>query len=168
MKKLIQTSLNMMLAAGLFFVSSPSSLFAGNYGMAGCGLGAVIYGSDGGGQISAATTNSLSGNQILGITTGTLECTDDGVIKVEVKQKVYAFQNFDSLKREMARGEGERLTSLAMLMGCSADTTQQFKSMTKKEYSNLFAGEADSDAMLMRLREAGSSDATIAAGCSAL
>ena len=168
MKKLIQTSINTMLAAGLFLISSPSSLFAGNYGMAGCGLGAVIYGADGGGQISAATTNSLFGNQLFGITTGTLECTDDGVIKVEVQQKVYAFQNFDSLKREMARGEGERLTSLAMLMGCSADTTQQFKSMTKKEYSNLFAGEADSDAMLMRLREVGSSDATIAAGCSAL
>ena len=168
MKKLIQTSINTMLAAGLFLVSSPSSLFAGNYGMAGCGLGAVIYGADGGGQISAATTNGFLWNQSFGITIGTLECTDDGVIKAEVQQKVYAFQNFDSLKREMARGEGERLTSLAMLMGCSADTTQQFKSMTKKEYSNLFAGEADSDAMLMRLREAVSSDATIAAGCSAL
>jgi len=168
MKKLIRSNLNMVLAAGLFLISSPSSLFAGDYGMGGCGLGAVVYGSKASGQLSAATTNAVFGNQTFAISFGTFECTDDGVIKAEVQQKVYAFQNFDSLKREMARGEGEKLTSLAMLMGCSADTTQQFKSMTKKEYNSLFADEANSDAMLKRLREAGSSDAILATGCSAL
>ena len=45
------------------------------YGIAGCGLGSVLFGTSGG--VFAYTTNSSSGNQVFGITSGTSNCLPD-------------------------------------------------------------------------------------------
>ncbi|MCB9072358.1 MAG: DUF3015 family protein [Bdellovibrionaceae bacterium] len=45
------------------------------YGLAGCGLGSVLFGAKPGGvQILAYTTNGSAGNQLFGITFGSLNC----------------------------------------------------------------------------------------------
>ncbi|MFN8945903.1 MAG: DUF3015 family protein, partial [Pseudobdellovibrionaceae bacterium] len=45
------------------------------YGMAGCGLGSVVFGDKPGFiQIFAATLNSIGGNQTFGISLGTSNC----------------------------------------------------------------------------------------------
>lgn len=54
------------------------------YGMAGCGLGSMVVGKNGG-QVTAGTTNGSSSNQYFGITTGTLNCIDDSASEVAHK-----------------------------------------------------------------------------------
>ena len=57
-------------------LGAPTAALAAPYGMAGCGLGSMLFG-DGGLQTSAATTNGIVANQSFGITSGTSNCVDN-------------------------------------------------------------------------------------------
>ena len=160
MKK-IALSLAFLSAA---FFAGVSSVSAKGYGTAGCGLGSIVFGDKPGMvQVLAATTNGTRGSQTFGITSGTSNCTADGIIKAEVEQKIYAHSNFESLKQDMARGQGEALTSLAYLMGCSADSVTAFSTATQQKYSQIISG--DSDYMLQQVRGVIASDKKLAKSC---
>ena len=62
---------------GVLFTASAARAQQGGYGMAGCGLGSLLFGNDNTTlmQILAATTNGLFGSQTFGITSGTSNCT---------------------------------------------------------------------------------------------
>ena len=112
---MLRFSLFSLAIAGLI----PSTAFAGNYGAAGCGLGAVVMGKDGN-QLLAATTNATSGSQTLGITFGTLECGGDGLVRHDRAAQQFAEMNLPTLQRQAAAGGGEHLAAFAALNGCSA------------------------------------------------
>ncbi len=160
------TTLAILFAASM---AAPAAVSAGGYGSAGCGLGAVVFGSKPGLiQVLAATTNGTFYSQTFGITTGTSEC-GGGVVKVQAEQKVYAYNNFGQLQKEIAQGRGERLQTLAYLMGCDAKAVDAFGAAAQKNYSAIFSDKSvDSDAMLERVRSAVQSDAAVASQCSAL
>src|SRR5262245_44979305 len=92
----------------LFVVTSFSSAARAQYGMAGCGIGALLFGNDNSKlmQILAATTNGLFGSQTFGITSGTSNCNAGGVVKAEKEQAAFAEVNFQDLKRKLAAGGG--------------------------------------------------------------
>lgn len=165
MKKL-SLSLAAITAVSL---AAPMAVSAGGYGAAGCGLGAVVFGSKPGMiQVLAATTNGTFASQTFGITTGTSEC-GGGAIKVQSEQKIYAYNNFGQLQQEIAQGRGERLQTLAYLMGCDSKAVDAFGAAAQKNYSQIFSGKTvDSDVMLERVRSAVQSDAAVASQCSAL
>lgn len=166
MKKTL--SMSLALAATMSLVA-PAAISASGYGAAGCGLGAVVFGSKPGIiQVLAATTNGTFASQTFGITTGTSEC-GGGVVKVQAEQKVYAYNNFGQLQKEIAQGRGERLQTLAFLMGCNAKSVESFGAVAQKNYAQIFdAKTTDSDVMLDRIRTAAQSDASLASQCSAL
>jgi hypothetical protein len=90
---------------------------ADTYGMAGCGLGSMIFGADPGFvQIFAATTNGISGSQTFGITTGTSNCVDSSEPVVQVSSFVET--NRSVLAKDIARGSGETVSTLSSLAGC--------------------------------------------------
>src|SRR6476620_2306778 len=100
----------------------------GNHPMAGCGLGYVLFGHNDNTpvmQVLAATTNGISGNQTFGMTTGTSGCTEDGAVKFVKEAEVYAEVNLDSLRQEMAAGQGEFVTSFAALIGARGEQIPQ-------------------------------------------
>src|SRR6476620_4123342 len=80
--------------------------YGGWYGMAGCGLGSLIFGpvNTPGAQILAATTNATFGSQTFGITSGTSNCVSGGVVALDREQTAFAEVNFNDLKRDMASG----------------------------------------------------------------
>ncbi|AFM13916.1 DUF3015 domain-containing protein [Turneriella parva] len=160
------TTIAILFAASM---AAPAAISAGGYGAAGCGLGAIVFGSKPGMiQVLAATTNATFYSQTFGITTGTSEC-GGGVVKVQAEQKVYAYNNFGQLQKEIAQGRGERLQTLAYLMGCDAKAVDAFGAAAQKNYSAIFSDKSvDSDAMLERVRSAVQSDAAVASQCSAL
>jgi len=166
MKKTFKLVLASVAAVTL---SAPVAISASGYGAAGCGLGAVVFGSKPGMiQVLAATTNGTFYSQTFGITTGTSEC-GGGVVKVQAEQKVYAYNNFGQLQKEIAQGKGERLQTLAYLMGCDANAVEGFGATAQKNYSQIFGDKnADTDLMLERVRSAVKSDAAVASQCSAL
>ena len=73
----------------------------------GCGLGTQLWAGNEGlvPKVLGATTNGTFGNQTFGITTGTLGCSQEGVITADARLRMFAGANLDNLARDMA---GER------------------------------------------------------------
>ena len=111
----------------------------------GCGLGKLAW-SDYGSQkqiapqVFMATTNGTFGSQTFGISSGTSGCTNDGVI-MKNKHVNLASGAFDSLKQEMAQGQGEHLASLAVLLGVPEDKQPLFFSLIQEKYNSLVPSE---------------------------
>ena len=85
----------------------------------GCGLGTMVFDGQKGivPQVLAVTTNGTLWNQTFGITSGTLGCTQDGVVKSYAKLEMFTGANLAGLAGDMAVGQGENLESLAALKG---------------------------------------------------
>lgn len=112
------------------------------YGTAGCGLGSVIF-HDAKGivQIFAATTNGTFGTQTFGITSGTSNCIDLG--SGTASAKAFIETNRETLAKDIARGGGETITSLATVAGCS--NTQAVGPTLQREFKNIFTHAQVSD-----------------------
>ena len=122
---------------------SQVALASGQHPMAGCGLGYLLFGHEGGKnsksmQILAATTNGTSGNQTFGITSGTSGCTVDGKVAKNVQAEVYAEINYRELSQEMAQGSGEYLNTFAAVLGVSETHRPEFFQLVKERYEVLF------------------------------
>jgi hypothetical protein len=136
------------VAASLFLL--PVSVFAAGYGPAGCGLGSMVVGSKPGAeQIFAATTNGTFGSQTLGITFGTSNCGDNGLVNISKEREVFAQENYTSLVKEMAQGKGENLYTLASLYQCPAASHQEFGAMVQEKFESLVANDQTTSTELL-------------------
>ena len=120
MKKVLTLSLVGTFALALTLTSNASVASAqpSAYGTAGCGLGSMLLGNKPGiMQIFAATTNGSFGSQTFGITFGTSNCTDSagGVVSVGA----FVETNREVVAKDISRGQGETIATLATLGGCS-------------------------------------------------
>jgi Protein of unknown function (DUF3015) len=115
----------------------------GWYGMAGCGLGSLIFGPDDEpvAQVLAATTNGTFGTQTFGITSGTSNCVSGGVLRAEREQAAFAEVNFRDLKRNMAAGGGEYLRSFSTLLGCEDSARPALFKMTQDRFAEILPTE---------------------------
>ncbi len=139
-----------------------SLAMAGEYGMAGCGLGAIVMGPDGG-QTSAATTNGSFGSQLFGITSGTSECIDADTA-ASLDQEAFLLHNYASISKDAAGGEGQYLAAFATVLGCSAEAQPAFFSMSKRQHAELFTGQAPR-VVLQQVKTAALQDAVLKASC---
>jgi hypothetical protein len=120
------------------------------YGMAGCGIGAlVIKHNTKGPQIGAWFLNSLFGSQTFGITSGTSNCKSRGGVAQIQEQEIFVAANMQSLSQEAAQGEGEHLSSFAEVLGCEGAQADQFKKISQAQFSYLFE-TTDAAAVLSR------------------
>lgn len=128
----------------------------------GCGLGTMVFeGQSGiGPQILAVTTNGTFGNQTFGISTGTLGCEQDGTVSAPVEH--FMSQNLDAVARDMARGEGEALETLAALMEIDAADRAEFYAMTRENFEQIFpSADVTAGDAIEGLVEVLSDDATL-------
>ena len=65
----------------------------------------------------------------------------DGVVQKDKKARLFAAVAFENLEQDIARGNGEYLTSLGMLLDVSAEEEKEFKSRARSNYPLLFAPE---------------------------
>ncbi|RHX77731.1 DUF3015 domain-containing protein [Leptospira yasudae] len=160
MKKLL------VIALTFFFVMSASLSAKSSYGMGGCGLGSLIIKDNGFVQIFAATTNGIYGNQTFGITSGTSNCTADGIVNNDKAKEIFVHMNYESLEQEIAMGKGEKLSSLATLFGCSNDS-KRFKEVAKENFSKIFTTAAikNPSVMLSNLEIEVGKDAELKSSC---
>ena len=79
---------------------------------------------------------------VLSSTSGKSWLTEDGLVKSEEKVNVFAAMTFDNLKQDMAKGEGEYLTSLGTLLGITHDQQDEFSTLAKDRYDILVPSEA--------------------------
>jgi Protein of unknown function (DUF3015) len=153
------------VAASLFLL--PVSVFAAGYGPAGCGLGSMVVGSKPGGeQVLAATTNGTFGSQTFGITFGTSNCGDNGLINLTKEREVFAQENYTSLIKEMAQGKGENLNTLASLYQCPASSQQEFGAMVQEKFDSLvMSDQTTSTELLSHLENQLNRHPTLAKSC---
>lgn len=106
----------------------------------GCGVGTILFEGQKGvaPQVLAVTTNGTFGNQTFGISSGTLGCTQDGVIKPPAEVRMLLMSNLDNLARDVARGEGETMESLAHLMAIDEADKTHFFATLKANFGRIF------------------------------
>ncbi len=113
------------------------------YGSAGCGLGSMVFGNEAGPiQILAATTNGTLGTQTFGMTTGTSNC-GKGIINVSENSGLAQFveNNMDNLAKDIARGNGESLNTLAELTGVSEAQKPAVFAELQANFSTIFSSK---------------------------
>jgi hypothetical protein len=108
-------------------------------GAAGCGLGSLIFPKNSKfSQTFAMTTNSSYLTQFFGITSGTSNCSASSWVKNETEIENFVASNIHDIKVEMARGSGENLETLAIMMGCEPGGITDFSRASAKQFSEIF------------------------------
>lgn len=109
------------------------------YGVAGCGLGSLVFGAKPGMiQIVSATLNGTSGNQTFAITTGTLNCD---IPEMGQQAAVFIEINNETFKTELARGHGETVSSLAYILKCK--DAELFGATMRENYGSILENGID-------------------------
>lgn len=109
------------------------------YGMAGCGLGSIIFGDDPGKgtQLGAAIVNDIIFPQTFAISSGISNCGNpDGHASLDTD---FIKANKVTLQNESVRGQGETIQTLSNMMGCQ---NQDFGSELQKNYKTIFATDS--------------------------
>lgn len=107
----------------------------------GCGAGTILWEGQQGvaAEVLAVTTNASFGNQTFGITSGTLGCSQGGVVHVAQRIPMYASANMAQIAADMAAGEGESLVALAELYNIAPSDRQVFYTTTQAHFGTIFA-----------------------------
>ncbi|WP_148864163.1 DUF3015 domain-containing protein [Marinobacter fonticola] len=121
------------LIAGAMLLGASSLAFA----QPGCGVGAMIWKGQSGiaPHVLAATTNGTFGNQTFGMTTGTLGCNTNESVK---SMAMYMDSNIDKIARDMSRGEGENLDTLAVLLNVEQNDRAAFRQLLQDNFATVF------------------------------
>jgi len=106
----------------------------------GCGMGSILFENNDGlmSQTAAATTNGLFGNQTFGISSGTLECNQPEAFYGSQMLHRFVAENMDSLAKDISRGQGESLETLAVLMDVPQQQRGEFSAKLQSNFSRIF------------------------------
>lgn len=109
----------------------------------GCGWGTMLMDGKQGvaSQVLAVTTNGTSGNQTFGISSGTLGCTQDGVVKSNDKLSMYTGANMQQIASDMSKGQGESLNTMASLMGVQKQDRAHFDQVAQANFDKVFTSD---------------------------
>jgi len=121
------------LIAGALLMGASTLAFA----QPGCGVGAMIWKGQSGiaPHVLAATTNGTFGNQTFGMTTGTLGCQTNQSVQ---SMAMYMDSNIDKVARDMSRGNGENLDTLAVLLGVDEADRDSFRKVLQDNFATIF------------------------------
>lgn len=121
------------LIAGAILLGASSMAFA----QPGCGVGTMVFKGQSGvaPHVLAATTNGTFGNQTFGMTTGTLGCNTNQTIQ---SMAMYMDNNIDKVARDMSRGSGENLETLAILLGVDEADRSEFNNLLQDNFAAIF------------------------------
>ena len=124
------------LIARLLVAGFSAGAMAASYGSAGCGLGSLVFQGNGPTQILAATTNGTFGSQTFGLTFGTSNCNNKGLVKLGMQRESFIEANYKDLSRDAAAGKGEFVTNLASLYNIAP---AKFTELLQKNHAAIFA-----------------------------
>jgi hypothetical protein len=135
----------------------------GHQRMAGCGLGSMLVKENNTwSQVLASLLNG-TGGQSFAISTGTSNCTEDGVTNAAREKEAFMEVNYAELKRDIAVGNGEYVSSLASLYGCKGEAANGFAKALKSNSGSLL--QKNSQESLVEINQIVSSDAALAGAC---
>ncbi len=107
---------------------------------------------------AAALTLSLSAcsvtetiSNFLSSTSGRSWFTEDGLIKADQRVNAFMVYNFENIKQDMARGQGEYLDSLTTLMAVPPDRRTSFHAHAQAQYPYVVQHRSSPDETLVLL-----------------
>lgn len=106
-------------------------------------IGALILASVGF-AVSACNTSKATVDTFAKFTSSTSPgswINADGVIQESQKARLFAAVAYENLEQDIARGNGEYLRSMAVLMKIPAGEQDEFRSLSQRQYSRLFASD---------------------------
>ena len=111
----------------------PLSAMAAGDNVGGCGWGSKVFNGKHGlmPNALAAIANSLFSINTFGMSSGTMGCSADGVVRSNWKTAMFIDGNKPKLAQDMSTGGGETLESLANLMGVQEQHKTAFFQITK-------------------------------------
>ncbi|MBB3102338.1 DUF3015 domain-containing protein [Azomonas macrocytogenes] len=126
---------------GSLLAAASLNAFAEAPGGPDCGWGNMLFKGQRGlpSHIVASTTNGSSGNATSGMTTGTNGCRTDGALTYGGKPMLLVGNMMDELSEDMAKGEGEALTTYAVVLGVKPEDRAHFISVTHDHFSQIFS-----------------------------
>lgn len=126
------------ILAGAALLAVASSASAVAPGGPNCGWGNMLFQGQSGivPHFLALTTNGTSGNATFGMTTGTNGCSTDGKLTYGGKAMVQAM--LSEFSEDVARGEGQALTAVAVAYRIDADDQAHFAALTHANFEALF------------------------------
>ena len=106
-------------------------------------IGALVLGSVGL-VVSACNTSKATVDTFAKFTSSTSPgnwINADGVIQESQKARLFTSVAFENLEQDIARGNGEYLTSLSVLLKVPAGKQDEFRMHSQSNYSSLFASD---------------------------
>ncbi|ULQ48083.1 DUF3015 domain-containing protein [Flagellatimonas centrodinii] len=149
--------------AGAILLAASSSAFAEAPGGPNCGWGNMLFQGQSGivPHFLASTTNGTSGNATFGMTSGTNGCSTSGKLTYGGKAMVSAM--LDELTADVAVGEGDTLTAVAVAYGVAAEDRAAFAAMANQNFEVLFPSESvTADEVIASLEALMKADADLA------
>ena len=129
------------LLLGTLLVAVSSAALAEAPGGPNCGWGNMLFKGQRGtaSHFVASTTNGTSGNATFGMTSGTNGCSTSGVLTYGGKPMLVLSGIMDELSEDMAKGEGEALTTYAVVLGVAPEDRAHFAAVTQAHFSEIFS-----------------------------
>jgi hypothetical protein len=138
MKPIIALTLGTILIAGAAAQAQDQQTEPAN--SAGCGVGALLFEGKQGiaPQILANLTNNTYLTNTSSITSGTAGCNSEGVVTPPAKVRVLVTSSLDNLARDVAKGDGEALESLADAITVDKEDRSLFRTTMKNNFGRIF------------------------------
>lgn len=129
------------LLASALLVST--SAFATAPGSDTCGWGNMLFEGQSGlpSHVLAMTTNGSTGNNTIGMTFGTNGCSVSGTLTYGGKGMVDISMIMDEFSEDVARGDGEAITAMAVSLGVAEQDRALFKATLHENFSVMFPSE---------------------------
>jgi Protein of unknown function (DUF3015) len=85
-------------------------------------------------------------------TTGRSWYNEDGMLRPEHRPIAFTTANYETVKRDIARGQGEHLVSLATLLGVSRARVDEFGLLAQARYAALESPRTTPEEILVSMR----------------
>ena len=106
-----------------------------------CGWGNLLFEGQRGtpAHFLASTTNGTSGNATFGMTSGTNGCSTKAALTYGGKSWLAMNGTMNELSEDMAQGQGEALTTYAVVLGVKPEDRAHFASVTHDHFQQIFS-----------------------------
>jgi hypothetical protein len=129
--------------AAIALLGASSTSYAVAPGGPDCGWGNMLFdGKSGtGNHLIASTTNGTSGNATFGLTSGTNGCSGDGALSYGGNAWVDASEIMDEFSEDVARGHGDALDAVAVMIGVEQQDREVFARAMHENFTTIFPNE---------------------------
>lgn len=105
-----------------------------------CGWGNMLFEGQRGtpAHFLASTTNVTSGNATFGMTSGTNGCSTNASLTYGGKSWFAMNGMMNELSEDMAKGQGEALTTYAVVLGVAPEDRAHFAAVTHQHFQEIF------------------------------